>query len=167
MRFALLKEVERINENRVKRFVQKIKDELWVLRGKKICIWGLAFKPDTDDVRFAPSLSIVRQLLAEGACVQAYDPQAMEKAKKEIPEVTYCKDIYEAAGGADAVILLTEWEEFRKVDWTRLGALVERFLIIDGRNALSPEQVISHGFQYVGVGGVYGAPSPSPTPVGI
>jgi len=151
--FGLLKEVECINQDRIDKFVQKVKKELWVLRGKRICVWGLAFKPDTDDVRFAPALSIIRQLLAEGARVQAYDPKAMERAKKEIPEVTYCQDVYEAAEGADAIVVLTEWLEFRMVDWTRLVTLVERALIIDGRNTLVVEDVLSHGFQYVGIGG--------------
>jgi len=163
--FTLLKEVERINQNRVDRLVEKIKKELWVLRGKKICVWGLAFKPNTDDVRFAPALSIIRRLQAEGAHIQAYDPEAMDKARKEIPEVTYCRDIYEAATGAEAVVLLTEWEEFRNVDWKHLSSVVERSLIIDGRNTLSRDEVTSHGFHYVGMGGVTGVPELAP-PVG-
>ncbi len=83
--FALLKEVERINQTRIEQIVEKIKKELWVLRGKKISVWGLAFKPNTDDIRFAPALSIIRRLLAEGAIIQVFDPQAMEKTKKELP----------------------------------------------------------------------------------
>jgi UDPglucose 6-dehydrogenase len=156
--FDLLKEVERINQSRVNKFVEKIKKELWVLRGKKICVWGLAFKPNTDDIRFAPSLVIIRQLLAEGAKIQAYDPQAMEKAQKEMPELVYCQDIYEAAKEAEAIVLLTEWDEFRKADWARLAGLVDRRLIIDGRNALSREDVATHGFQYLGIGGVASTP---------
>jgi UDPglucose 6-dehydrogenase len=156
--FTLLKEVERINQNRVDLLVEKIKKELWVLRGKKICVWGLAFKPNTDDIRFAPALSIIRRLQAEGAHVQAYDPEAMDKARREIPEVTYCQDMYEAAKGAEAVVLLTEWEEFRKADWKHVSTVVERLLIIDGRNTLSREDVTAHGFHYVGIGGVSGAP---------
>jgi UDPglucose 6-dehydrogenase len=156
--FSLLKEVEKINQGRVERFVEQVRNELWVLRGKKIAVWGLAFKPNTDDVRFAPALSIVRRLQAEGAQIQAYDPEAMEKAKKEIPDITYCQDAYEAAKGTDAVLLLTEWEEFRKIDWKRLAGLVERSLIIDGRNILSPDEIASHGFHYVGIGGVSGTP---------
>ncbi|MGA7447697.1 MAG: UDP-glucose/GDP-mannose dehydrogenase family protein [Terriglobales bacterium] len=156
--FALLKEVERINQNRVDILVEKVKTELWVLRGKKVCVWGLAFKPNTDDIRFAPALSIIRRLLAEGAHIQAYDPEAMDKARKEIPEVSYCQDMYEAADGAEAIVLLTEWEEFQKADWNRLSTLVERSLIVDGRNTLSREEVTSHGFHYVGIGGVSGAP---------
>jgi UDPglucose 6-dehydrogenase len=156
--FSLLKEVERINQSRVEKFVDKVKRELWVLRGKKICVWGIAFKPDTDDVRFAPAIAIMRKLLTEGAKLRAYDPKALGKAKNEVPEVEYCQDIYEAAEGADAIVLLTEWEEFRSVDWTRLAALVERPLIIDGRNMFSFDDVTANGFQYVGIGGVSGVP---------
>jgi UDPglucose 6-dehydrogenase len=156
--FALLREVERINQTRVARFIEMIRKELWVLRGKRMCVWGLAFKPDTDDVRFAPAISIVRRLLLEGAHVQAYDPQAMEKAQQEIPEMMCCQNMYEAARGSDAIVLLTEWDEFRRVDWTHLGVLVERPLIIDGRNLFSREDVTSHGFQYLGIGGISGMP---------
>src|SRR5208283_5240837 len=94
--FSLLREVERINQNRVDLFVKKIKDELWVVRGKRIGVWGLAFKPRTDDIRSSPSLAIIRRLLAEGAHVRAYDPQAMGKAKAEAPEIEYCEDAYAA-----------------------------------------------------------------------
>jgi UDPglucose 6-dehydrogenase len=156
--FSLLKEVEKINQGRVERFVEQVRSEMWVIRGKKIAVWGLAFKPNTDDIRFAPALSIIRRLQAEGALIQAYDPEAMEKAQKEIPDITYCQDPYEAAQGADAVLLLTEWEEFQKMDWVRLATLVERALIIDGRNALSREEVASHGFHYIGIGGISAAP---------
>jgi UDPglucose 6-dehydrogenase len=156
--FGLLKEVEKINQGRVDRFVELVRKELWILRGKKIAVWGLAFKPDTDDVRFAPALSIVRRLQAEGAHIQAYDPEAMGKAKKEIPDIAYCQDAYEAAQGADAVLLLTEWKEFQKLDWSRVATLVERPLVIDGRNALPGQDLAAKGFHYVGIGGVSGAP---------
>jgi UDPglucose 6-dehydrogenase len=161
--FSLLKEVEKINQLRVERFVEQVRNELWVLRGKKIAVWGLAFKPNTDDVRFAPALYVIRRLQAEGAQIQAYDPEAMEKAKKEIPDVTYCQDPYEAAQGADVVLLLTEWDEFQKVDWSRLATLVERPLIIDGRNALSRQEVAAHGFHYIGIGGVSATPQVTQT----
>jgi UDPglucose 6-dehydrogenase len=161
--FSLLKEVERINQGRVERFVEKITRELWILRGKKICVWGLAFKANTDDVRFAPALSIIRRLLDEGALVQAYDPEAMEAAKKEVPEATYCRDPYEAAKGAEAVLLLTEWDEFRNVDWQRVGALVDRSLVIDGRNMLTSEDVIRQGFHYIGIGGLSSMPETAPS----
>jgi UDPglucose 6-dehydrogenase len=159
--FSLLKEVERINQRRVSMLIEKIRKELWVLRGKRVCIWGLAFKPDTDDLRFAPALAVVRRLLAEGVLVQAYDPQAMEKAAIAVPEATFCADPYEAARGADAIVILTEWEVFRTTDWRRIYGLVERPLVIDGRNMLSVQQVLSHGFEYVGVGGISGTPESS------
>jgi len=161
--FSLLREVERINQARVEKFVEKIRKELWVLRGKKIAIWGLAFKPETDDIRFAPSIQIIRRLLAEGAILQAYDPQAMDKAKKEMPDLTYCSDIYEAAQGTEAIVLLTEWDEFRKAEWVRLHGLMERALIVDGRNALSSETVAAHGFHYVGIGGISNVPEMTPS----
>jgi UDPglucose 6-dehydrogenase len=150
--FSLLKEVERINARRIDHFFKKIKDELWVLRGKRLGVWGLAFKPNTDDIRRAPSLEIIRRLLAEGAQVQAYDPQAMEKAKTEVPQIGYCKDPYEAARAVDALLLLTEWEEFRTVDWERVRGLVARPLLIDGRNLFSAAELASQGFQYIGLG---------------
>ena len=156
--FSLLREVEKINQHRVEHFIEKIRNELWVVRGKKIAVWGLAFKPNTDDVRFAPSITIVKALLAEGATIRAYDPEAVEKARALLPDVTYCADAYQAAEGADAVVLLTEWEEFLKTDWSRLAALVERPLIIDGRNALPREEVVARGFHYIGVGGVSATP---------
>jgi UDPglucose 6-dehydrogenase len=157
--FSLLREVERINQGRIQRFVEKLRKELWVLRGKKICVWGLAFKPNTDDIRYAPALKVVHELLAQGAAVQAYDPQAMENTRQKIDEVAYCRDPYEAARGADAIALLTEWEEFRNLDWTRLRQLVERPLIADGRNALRCEEAVNHGFQYIGIGGISGVPA--------
>jgi UDPglucose 6-dehydrogenase len=156
--FSLLKEVERINHGRVESFVDKIRKELWVLGGKKIAVWGLAFKPNTDDVRFAPSIPIVKALLAEGAIIRAYDPEATETARAVLPNITYCNDAYQAAEGADAIVLLTEWEEFRKLDWSKISTSVERRLVIDGRNALSGQEVASHGFEYTGVGGVSAAP---------
>ena len=150
--FSLLAEVERINQRRVDLFLEKAKRELWVLRGKTIAVWGLAFKPDTDDTRFAPSLGIIQRLLAEGCKVRAYDPQAMANARKQYPEVTYCENIYEAAQSAAAILILTEWDEFRTVEWPRLRAVVDRPVLIDGRNMFSREEVLSHGFLYSGMG---------------
>jgi UDPglucose 6-dehydrogenase len=150
--FSLLKEVEKINQRRVYDFVEKVRKELWVVRGKRIAVWGLAFKPNTDDVRFAPSIALVKALLEEGAMVSAYDPEAIEKAKTVLPNITYCTDPYQAAQGADAVLIVTEWEEFRTIDWRRLGSVVERRLIIDGRNMFNAPDVTGHGFHYVSVG---------------
>jgi UDPglucose 6-dehydrogenase len=150
--FSLLKEAEKINVARVDQFVARVKKELWILRGKTIALWGLAFKPNTDDIRFAPSLAIVRRLLAEGAQVQAYDPQATDKAKRELPQVSYCANPYAAAQHADAILILTEWAEFKTLDWKRLAELVERPLLLDGRNMLSASDVVPHGFEYLSIG---------------
>jgi UDPglucose 6-dehydrogenase len=157
--FALLKEVERINLQRVVQFVEKVRNELWVLRGKKIGIWGLAFKPNTDDVRFAPSLAIARRLIEEGALVSAYDPQASRKAKADLPDIHYCSDLYEAVEGAEALLILTEWEEFAQADLTRVHALMERPLIADGRNLFSPDAMAAAGFQYLSIGRSIASPS--------
>ncbi len=150
--FGLLKQVEAINLARVDRFIARLRDELWTLSGKKIAVWGLAFKPETDDVRFAPAIAIVRQLLAEGAEVHAYDPQAMEKAQRELPAIHLHADAYAAAEQTDAALLLTEWKEFQHLDWARVAAAMARPLIFDGRNALPAAGLAAHGIQCVGIG---------------
>ena len=162
--FSLLREVENVNLARIGKFIEKVRQELWVLRGKKIAVWGLAFKPNTDDIRFAPSLAVVSQLLAEGVEVQAYDPEAMANARRQMPGVRFCDDAYEAARGAEAILLLTEWDEFRSLDWERLATVVDRRLIVDGRNmfAQSKEELAAHGFEYVEVG--RGSLASEPTP---
>jgi UDPglucose 6-dehydrogenase len=156
--FGLLREVEKINNQRIERFVEKIKNELWSVRGKTVALWGLAFKPNTDDVRFAPSIGIARALLQEGAAVRAYDPEAAGKAKESLPQIQYCRDPYEAAEGADVILLVTEWDEFRRVDWQRIARLVERRLVIDGRNMFETGEMTARGFQYVSMGRVSGMP---------
>jgi UDPglucose 6-dehydrogenase len=161
--FSLLKEVEKINQQRIKLLVEKVRRELWVMRGKKIALWGLAFKPNTDDVRFAPSIALVKLLLDEGAEVKAYDPEAMQKAKSEIPNITYCSDPYQAAEGADAIVVVTEWKEFRRLDWGRLRAAVERPLVVDGRNMLDAQELARHGFHYISVGRPPIAPGQPPS----
>jgi UDPglucose 6-dehydrogenase len=150
--FSLFEEVERVNSRRVDLFMQKITKELWVLRGKTVGVWGLAYKPNTDDLRCAPALEIIRRLLASGVRIQAYDPQAMDKAKVQLPGVAYCRDPYEAAESASAILALTEWEEFHNIDWERVRRLVQRPLIFDARNMFSREKLTSGGFQYVGTG---------------
>jgi UDPglucose 6-dehydrogenase len=156
--FSLLKEVEKINQRRVDHFIEKIRKELWVLRGKRVAVWGLAFKPNTDDVRFAPSITLVKTLLAEGATVRTYDPKATAKARAILPEVTYCADAYQAAEGADAILIVTEWDEFRQMDWKRLLSAVEQPLVIDGRNLFVPEEISRMGFRYVSIGRVDALP---------
>jgi UDPglucose 6-dehydrogenase len=150
--FSLLKEVEKINQARIEHFVALVRSELWVLRGRKIAIWGLAFKPNTDDVRFAPALELARALVREGAIVRAYDPQATEKAKAVLPEVHYSANAYEAAEDAEAVLIATEWQEFREIDWARLRSLMQRPLIVDGRNMFEPAEINRRGFHYLSIG---------------
>ena len=150
--FSLLKEVEKVNQRRIGRFLEKVRNELWVIRGTKVAVLGLAFKPNTDDVRFAPSIELVRALTREGARVSAYDPQAIQKAKAVLPDIEYSPNPYEAARGAEAVMIMTEWEEFRKLDWGKLRGIVERPLVIDGRNMFEPGEITSHGFQYISTG---------------
>jgi UDPglucose 6-dehydrogenase len=150
--FGLLKEVEGINRLQKELFVKKIEQELWVLKGKKVGVLGLAFKPDTDDIREAPALYIVRTLVEKGADVAVYDPKAMEKAKAELPEVRYCNDPYEAARGADCITVLTEWEEFARLDLQRLKGLMSHPTIIDGRNVFDPKAMRTAGFTYRSVG---------------
>jgi UDPglucose 6-dehydrogenase len=157
--FSLLREVEKINLHRIENFINKVREELWVIRNKKIAVWGLAFKPNTDDVRFAPSIALIEALLREGASVSAYDPQAAQKAKLLIPNITYAADPYEAADGADAILIATEWDEFRNLDWRRLGSIVEHRLVLDGRNTLEADELTRHGFRYVSIGRLAVEPS--------
>ncbi len=112
----------------------------------------MAFKPNTDDVRFAPALEILRSLVREGAIISAYDPQATEKAKAVFPDVRYCASPYEAAQDAEAILITTEWQEFSNMDWDRLRKIVSRTLIVDGRNMFNPSDLTSRGFHYVSIG---------------
>jgi UDPglucose 6-dehydrogenase len=156
--FSLLKEVGKINEQRIELFAEKVRKELWGLHGRKLAVWGLAFKPKTDDVRFAPSIALMKVLLQEGAIISAYDPQAIAKAREALPNVNYCTSPYQAAQEADAILIMTEWDEFRAIDWQRLASVVERRLIIDGRNMFNTAEIAGQGFQYVSVGRLPGLP---------
>ncbi len=146
--FSLLREVEKINKHRIDNFYQKLRGALWVIRGKKLAVFGLAFKPNTDDVRFAPAIDLVNRLIAEGANITAYDPEAMERAKAILPQIEYAKSPYEAAAGAEAVLIATEWEQFKNLDWERVRDSMARPLIVDGRNLLSPREMEKLGFEY-------------------
>jgi len=146
--FTMLKEAEKVNKRRISSFVRKAREALWVIRGKRLGLLGLAFKANTDDIRFAPAIELVNQLLAEGAYIRAYDPEAMERAKAVLPQIDYAKSAYEAAQDAEALLIATEWDEFRKLDWDRLRDAMARPLILDGRNLLSPREMKSHGFEY-------------------
>lgn len=150
--FSMLREAERVNHQRVENFVEKLRHSLWVLKGKRVGVLGLAFKANTDDVRFAPSIELIQQLQGEGVQVSAYDPQGMEKARGRFPELHCAVDAYEAARGADALLIVTEWQEFRNLDWKRIHQSMARPLILDGRNLLSPEDMSALGFEYLSVG---------------
>ncbi|MDE2059359.1 MAG: UDP-glucose/GDP-mannose dehydrogenase family protein [candidate division NC10 bacterium] len=150
--FRLLQEVDRINQSRIAQAIKKLKDQLWILKEKIIGVWGLAFKPDTDDVRYSPSLTLITRLLAEGATVKAYDPKAMERARQQLPSLICCPDPYEAASGADALIVATEWKEFTNADLTRVKSLMRRPLMLDGRNLFDRQQMKAVGFEYLGIG---------------
>jgi len=146
--FALLREAERINKQRIDKFLEKARRALWVINGKRIGILGLAFKANTDDIRFAPAIELIKRLLAEGAHLRACDPQAMEKARAVFPQVEYHRDPMEVAKDADALLIVTEWDEFRTLDWKRVHASMARPLLLDGRNLLDPAQMTALGFEY-------------------
>ena len=150
--FELLKAVRNINEQQKRSFAAKVKQALWVVKGKTIAVLGLAFKPNTDDLRYAPALDVIEALQGEGAIIRAYDPQAMPEAAHLLKQVTFCKDPYDAAKGADCLAILTEWNEFKELDFTRLKKLLRQPLIVDGRNLYDPKRVAAQGFRYVGVG---------------
>lgn len=153
---SLLRAVAEINERRIERIIDKLRKTLWVLNGKTIGVWGLAFKPGTDDIRDAPSLKVISKLLAEGAAVRVHDPQAMDNARQLLPEesrrVEYCTTPYEAATGAHAVLLLTEWDEYRTLDWARLRRVMESPVVVDGRNLFDPAVIRAAGFDYIATG---------------
>jgi UDPglucose 6-dehydrogenase len=150
--FTLLKEAEKVNRRRIDHFLEKIRRALWVVKEKQIGVLGLAFKPKTDDIRFAPAIDLITQLVAEGAHVRAFDPQAMEKACAVLPQVKYAESAYEAARDAEALIIATEWSEFGNLEWERIRESMARPLILDGRNLLVPSEMKALGFEYHSVG---------------
>ena len=151
--FRLLREVERVNLEQVNVFLRKLNHAIWVLKNKTIAVWGLAFKANTDDLRFSPAVAVVERLVEEGARVRAYDPKAMEGARAELADtVSYCSSALEAAEGADAVLLLTDWPEFRSLDFAALRKVMVRPLILDGRNLLDSETLRAAGFEYLAMG---------------
>src|SRR5437660_5499821 len=147
--FRLLDEVIRINEDQRHRFLRKVRSVLWTFRGKRLGVLGLAFKGGTDDIRESPALLLVQELLREGCHVCAYDPAAMERAKEVLKSgVEFASDAYEAAKGADALLILTEWEEFSSLDLERLRTLVKYPIVLDGRNLYDAAGMVEHGFSY-------------------
>ena len=143
--------IEKINQRAQSRFLHKI-EELWVLDGKKIGVLGLAFKPNTDDIRNSPALRIIEKLMSDGARVKAYDPQAMANVKKVMPGLETSDDPYQTAEGAEALLICTEWDEFKNLDLEKIKALMLTPVIFDGRNIFDPQKVRNLGFKYFGVG---------------
>lgn len=150
--FDLLKTVKNINEEQRHFFLKKVRDSLWVIKDKTIAVLGLSFKPNTDDIRSAPSIDIIKALVSEKAKVRVYDPQAMDKAKKILDKVTFCKNPYEACKGSDCVLIITEWNEFKELDFARVRKMLKRPLIIDGRNMYEPAKMQKQGFTYISIG---------------
>ncbi len=150
--FPLLKAVLEINRERVPRFIDLIRQGLDDLEGKTIGIIGLAFKPNTDDMRDARSIEIISKLLSEGAHLKAYDPAGMENARRIFPHIAYCQSAYQAAEEADALVIVTEWREFKLLDMEKLHKLMRRPLIFDGRNIYNIERMLGAGFDYYSIG---------------
>ena len=150
--FHLLKEVQRINENQMERFVKKITDTLWVLKGKKIGVLGLAFKQNTDDVRMSPAIDLCQRLQKEGAALRVYDPKAMGKAKAILKDVTYVDDMNAVAEGCDALVVATEWPEFKKLDLERARKGLSHPIMFDGRNLFDVAEMDKLGWIYKSIG---------------
>jgi UDPglucose 6-dehydrogenase len=150
--FGLLKEVQRINANQMDRFVKKIVDTLWVLKGKTVGVLGLAFKQNTDDVRTSPAIELCQRLQKEGAILRVHDPKAMEKAKALLTGVTYVEDMNDVAEGCDALVVATEWDEFKKLDLARAHKLLSHPIMFDGRNLFDPKEMEKLGFIYKSIG---------------
>lgn len=150
--FRILPNVLGINDFQRKLFVQKVQKAVGEVRGKTMAVWGLSFKPNTDDMRESPALTIVPSLRAKGAKLKLYDPVSMGKAKGLFKNVKFAKNPYEAAQGADAVLVLTDWNEFKQIDFQKLKGVVRQPLIVDGRNMYDPQEMAEKGFAYHGMG---------------
>jgi UDPglucose 6-dehydrogenase len=162
--FRLLDEVMRINEEQRQRFLRKVRNALWTLRGKRLGVLGLAFKGGTDDIRESPAILLVQSLMQEGCQIAAYDPAAMERAREVLPAgVEFMSNAYDAATGADALLILTEWEEFAGLDLRQLRGKLRYPIVIDGRNLYDPELMAAHGFSYYSVGRAPALPEGLPT----
>jgi len=150
--FKLLKEVQNINANQMERFLKKITDTLWVLKDKKIGVLGLAFKQNTDDVRSSPAIDLCQRLLNEGATLRVHDPKAMDKAKSLLPNVTYVDDMNAVEQGCDALVLATEWDEFKQLDLAKAKQSLSHPILFDGRNLFDPAEMEKLGWIYKSVG---------------
>jgi UDPglucose 6-dehydrogenase len=164
--FRLLDEVMRINEDQRQRFLRKVQSALWTLRGKNLGVLGLAFKGGTDDIRESPALFLVQSLVQQGSRITAYDPAGMERSREVLTSgVTFANSAYEAAHGADALLILTEWEEFANLDLNRLRQELRYPIVIDGRNLYDPEIMAAEGFTYYSVGRAASHPDGVPAAV--
>jgi UDPglucose 6-dehydrogenase len=150
--FRLLKDTEAINNEQKHFSVKKLESALWTFKGKIVGLLGLAFKPNTDDLRNAPSLEIIQSLLERGAVVKAFDPVAMEKMKTHFPSIQYCSSAYEAATGADGLMVVTEWPEFKSLNLKRIKTAMHTPIVVDGRNLFDPAIMAKLGFNYYSVG---------------
>jgi len=150
--FKLLKEVQRINADQMERFLKKITDTLWVLKDKKIGVLGLAFKQNTDDVRSSPAIDLCQRLLKDGATLRVHDPKGMDKAKALLPNVTYVEDMNAVADGCDALVVATEWDEFKQLDLARAKKGLTHPILFDGRNLFDPVEMEKLGWIYKSVG---------------
>lgn len=150
--FQILKDVRNINENQKESFIKLIEEKLWIVKNKTIGVLGLAFKPNTDDMRSAPSIEIINALQKEGATIKAYDPQAVANAKQFFKGITYTKDMYGALKDADCMLLLTEWDEFEEIDFEKVKSVMGQPIIFDGRNLYHDKNLDKLGFEYYGIG---------------
>jgi len=153
--FSILTEVENINADQKRRFLSKVRSALWTLRGKKLGVLGLAFKGGTDDIRDSPAIELVRMLIEEGCFIRAFDPAAMQRAQQILPaspEIQYASDAYDASNDVDALLILTDWAEFARLDLQRLSAAMRFPIILDGRNLYDPELMLENEITYFSVG---------------
>ena len=153
--FQLLKQVQHINAEQMERFINKITDTLWVLKDKKIGVLGLAFKQNTDDCRMSPAIELCQRLLKGGANLRVYDPKGMDKAKEILkpgPTITYVENMNDVPEGCDALVIATEWPEFKKLDLERAHKLLTHPILFDGRNLFDPQEMERLGFVYKSIG---------------
>jgi len=149
----IIEAVEAVNDEQKYVVYRKLKQALGDMSGRTVALWGLAFKPETDDMREAPSLAVIERLLADGACIRVYDPVAMPEAERRLGDrVIYCSDMYDAASGADAAVLMTEWKQFRMPRWDDVARTMRGRIVVDGRNIYDRAEVTQAGFEYMGIG---------------
>jgi len=150
--FEILKAVRKVNDEQRRLLLKKLEEALWITKDKTIGVLGLSFKPDTDDIRNSLALDMIRMLQQAGANIRAYDPKAMPKCKTELSAVTFCKDAYDAAKGSHCLLVMTEWDEFKNLDWQRIKKLLRQPILVDGRNMYDPGTMKNLGFVYLCIG---------------